>query len=74
MVEDDMVPWGDLVVLAAKPNQSEVPWWYFISRLLVYYRCLNAIARLLKLSFRRSEDSVIHSGKYMHGMFLDMYL
>ena len=38
LIEPDDGPWGALIVLAAKPNQEEVPWHQYIWRLCVSYR------------------------------------
>ena len=41
LIEPDDGPYGALIVLAAKPNQEEVPWHEYVWRLCVSYRRLN---------------------------------
>ena len=43
LIEDDDGPWGALVVLAAKPNQENIPWHQYVWRLCVLYRRLNQV-------------------------------
>ena len=61
-VEDDDGPWGALVVLAAKPNQENVPWHQYVWRLCVSYRRLNQVTRPFTFPIRRCDDAVSDVG------------
>ena len=51
MVEDDIVQSEDLVYLAAKHYQANVPYSHFMWRLCIYYIDLNVTIRIFKFMF-----------------------
>jgi hypothetical protein len=58
LIEDDDGPWGAIIVLAAKPNQEEIPWHQYTWRLCVSYRRLNQVVRPFTFPIPRCDDAV----------------
>ena len=58
MVEEDNVPWGSLVVLAAKPHQENVPWHEYQWRLCVSNQKMNQVTSPFTFPIHRFDDAV----------------
>ena len=58
VMEEDIRPWVELVVLAAKPHQENVPWNKYQWRLCVSYQKLNQVTRLFPFHINHCNDSV----------------
>jgi hypothetical protein len=60
LIDDDNGPWGAIIVLAAKPNQEDIPWHEHIWRICVSYRRLNQVARQFAFPIRRCSNPVVY--------------
>ena len=58
VVEEDIGPWGVLVVLAEKPHQENVPCHEYQSKLCVSYRKLNQVTRTFTSPLPCCDDAV----------------
>ena len=75
MVEEEYVPWGALVVLAAKPHQESVPWHKYQWRLCVSYQKLNQFTRTFTIPIPRCDGVVQEINtetKYSTDVYMDI--
>ena len=72
LIEDDDGPWGALIVLAAKANQSHKHWSEYIWRLCVSYRQLNAVTRVFAFLSPRCDDAVNWLGNAKYCIVMDL--
>ena len=58
VVEEDVVPWGALLLLAAKPHHKNVPWHKYQLGICVSYQKLNQVTRPFAFPITRCYDAV----------------
>ena len=58
MVEEDDVPWGALVVIAAKPHQENVSWQKYQWSLCFSYQKINQVTLPFTSPIPRCHDAV----------------
>ena len=57
-MEDNNVPWGELVLLAAKPHQEFFPYNKYQWRLCLSYIKMNQVTRPFAFPIPRCDDAV----------------
>jgi hypothetical protein len=72
LTEPDDGPWGSLVVLAAKPNDTLIPWDEYQWRLCVSYRRVNQVTRPFTFPIRRCDEAVDDIGPCKYYIMMDL--